>query len=103
MDKLLNFVAALEEHFEDYHVAVTPKAGEGYDFLVTCRQIYEIDSSVTHAFNLYKVDEFRDEFDKIDIRTGVNEDFPEAGSGMTASQPVDTGLGQHWVSFRVKV
>lgn len=103
MDKLLNFVAALEEEFNDYRVAVSPISEEDFDFVVTCRQIYEIDSGVTHAYNLYKIDDFRNEFDRITTRTGVNEDVPEIGSGTNAKGFAGEGLAQHWVEFKVRV
>lgn len=102
MDKLLNLVSAIQDEFSDYHVSVSAMPGTDYDYMLTSRKIYKKDSNVTHAFNLYELDDFRNEFDKFDVRTGVNEDVADIGAGVNARSGVDAGLAQHWVEFRVK-
>lgn len=103
MDKLLNLVAAMEEEFDDYYVSVSPLPDPEFDVLVVSRKIYEIDSNVTHAFNLSELDEFRREFDRFEVRTGVMEDIADVGAGVALSEYAGDGLGQHWVEIRVKV
>jgi len=103
MDKLLNFIAAIEDRFENYHVSVSPlENGNDMDVLIYVSEILRQDTGVTSAFNIYELDEFRNEFEEIEVRTGINEDVARLGKGVNGSTRVDSDFMEHWVEFRVK-
>lgn len=95
-DRLLNLVSAIEENLNIYNTNISPLSyGKEYDYLLTLEKHYAIDDYSTSRLNLDFLDEHSQEFCKLDVTTGINED------GVPLTDAGDD-VGRHWVELRVK-